>query len=89
VLLSEYDVKYMTQKSIKGSAIVEYLALNPLEEYQPWDFKFQDEDILTIEKDKEEGNGKWKMFFDSASNMHGNGVGAIIISPERKQFPWQ
>jgi len=33
VILSEYDVKYMTQKSIKGSAIAEYLAHHPVEEY--------------------------------------------------------
>ncbi|XP_054801430.1 uncharacterized protein LOC129305422 [Prosopis cineraria] len=27
------------------------------------------------------------MYFDGAANMHGNGVGAIIVSPEGKQFP--
>jgi len=87
VVLSEYDVKYVTQKSIKGSVIADYLAQNPLEKYQPLDFRFPDEDILTIEEDKEEGDGKWKMYFDGSSNKHRNGVGAVIICPEGKQFP--
>jgi len=33
VVLSEYDVKYVTQKFIKGITIVDYLAQNSLEKY--------------------------------------------------------
>ena len=27
------------------------------------------------------------MYFDGTANMHGNGVGAVIVSPEGRQFP--
>jgi len=27
------------------------------------------------------------MYFDGAINIHGNGVGAVIISPNKKQYP--
>ena len=27
------------------------------------------------------------MYFDGAANMHGSGVGAVLISPDRKQLP--
>jgi len=77
----------MTQKSIKRSVIAEYLAYNPLEEYQPLDFHLPDEDILAIEEDDEEVDNNWKMYFNGASNVNGNGIGAVIVSPEGKQFP--
>jgi len=33
VLLSEFDIVYVTQKEIKGSALVDYLAQQPLNDY--------------------------------------------------------
>jgi len=27
------------------------------------------------------------MYFDRTVNIHGNGVGVVIISPNRKQYP--
>jgi len=35
MLLSEYDIVYVTQKSIKGSVLAEYLAQQPIDDYQP------------------------------------------------------
>ena len=35
MLLSEYDIQYVTQKAIKGSILVDHLAHQPLSEYQP------------------------------------------------------
>jgi len=66
---------------------VEYLAHHLAEEYQPLDFRFPDEDILAVEEGEGEMVNKWKMYFDGASNVNGNGVGAVIVSPEGKQFP--
>jgi len=34
MLLSEYDILYVTQKAIKGSALADYLAYQPIEDYQ-------------------------------------------------------
>ncbi|XP_054821799.1 uncharacterized protein LOC129320397 [Prosopis cineraria] len=78
------------QKSVKGSAIVDHFANNPLRDDQLLDFKFPDEGICTAEEDCDEGNDEkqeWEMYFDGAANMHGNGVGAVIVSLEGKQFP--
>ncbi|XP_054806254.1 uncharacterized protein LOC129308909 [Prosopis cineraria] len=90
VVLSEYDIKHVMQKSIKGSAIAYHLADNPLKDDQPLDFQFLDESIYPTEEGCDEGNDKeqeWEMYFDGATNMHGNRVGAVIVSPEGKQFP--
>ncbi|XP_052312432.1 uncharacterized protein LOC112328962 [Populus trichocarpa] len=86
VLLAEYDIVYMTRKAVKGSAIADHLADNAVEDYEPLDFDFPDEDILSIEKEEEKTDW-WTMFFDGAVNVYGNGAGAVIISPNKKQYP--
>ncbi|XP_052305631.1 uncharacterized protein LOC112325327 [Populus trichocarpa] len=86
VLLAEYDIIYMTRKAVKGSAIADHLADNAVEDYEPLDFDFPDEDILSIEKEEEKTDW-WTMFFDGAVNVYGNGAGAVIISPDKKQYP--
>ncbi|XP_052305620.1 uncharacterized protein LOC127904792 [Populus trichocarpa] len=86
VLLAEYDIVYMTRKAVKGSAIADHLADNAVEDYEPLDFDFPDEDILSIEKEEEKTDW-WTMFFDGAVNVYGNGAGAVIISPDKKQYP--
>ena len=35
VLLSEFDIVYVTQKAINKSALVDYLARQPINDYQP------------------------------------------------------
>ncbi|XP_073261622.1 uncharacterized protein [Populus alba] len=36
---------------------------------------------------KEEKSDWWVMYFDGAVNVCGNGAGAVIISPDKKQYP--
>lgn len=48
ILLTEYDIQYVTQKSIKGSILSDYLAHQPVEGYQPVKFDFPKEDIMFI-----------------------------------------
>jgi len=33
VLLSEFDIVYVTQKAVKGSALADYLAQQPINDY--------------------------------------------------------
>jgi len=40
VPLAEYDAVYMTRKFMKGSAIVDHLANNTIEDYKPFEFWF-------------------------------------------------
>ena len=48
VLLSKYDIQYVSQKAIKGSAIADFLADRTEEEYESMKFEFSDEDLLAI-----------------------------------------
>ena len=80
---------YVTQKAVKGSALAEYLAQQSIEDYQPMQPEFPDEDIMTLfeeneEKDVDEG---WILVFDGASNALGHGIGAVLISPEKQYIP--
>ena len=84
VLLSEYDILYVSQKAIKGSVITKFLASEALNDYQPLDFDFPDEYLMNISIEEEGGQAEkveWKMYFDGASNAVGYGIGAILISP--------
>ena len=78
-------VQYVSQKAIKGSAIVDFLIERANEEYEPMSFDFLDEDlmaVLQIEKEEFLEEDGWKMYFDGASNALGRGVEAVLISPE-------
>ncbi|XP_050916752.1 uncharacterized protein LOC127131911 [Lathyrus oleraceus] len=88
MLLSEYDIQYITQKYVKGSVLSKYLANHPVEDYEPLKFDFPDEDIMLV-KDCEtpspdegpEPGSCWKMMFDGSSNCMGHGVGAVLMNP--------
>jgi len=84
VLLAEYDIIYMTRKAVKGSVIVDHLVDHAMEDYESLNFNFPDEDVLVIEEEKSDW---WVMYFDGAINVCGNGAGAVIISPDKKQYP--
>ena len=91
VLLSEFDILYVSQKAIKRSAIADLLTERTNEEYEPMSFDFPDEDlmaVLQIEKEKSSEEDRWKMYFDGASNALGHGVGAVLISPEGNHYPF-
>ena len=46
MMLTEYDIQYTSQKAIEGSILSDYIAPQPIEDYQPRKFEFPDEDIL-------------------------------------------
>ena len=69
---------------MKGSVIADHLAYNAREDYESLKFDFPDEDVLSVEEGK---LGWWTMYFDGAVNVCGNGAGAVIISPDKKQYP--
>ncbi|XP_017976461.1 PREDICTED: uncharacterized protein LOC108661977 [Theobroma cacao] len=90
VLLSEYDITYVSQKAIKGSAIAYFLAERVEEDYEPMEFEFPDEDLMSVcQTNEEESNEKenWKMFFDGASNALMHGIEAVLVSPEGDHYP--
>ncbi|XP_050909501.1 uncharacterized protein LOC127123315 [Lathyrus oleraceus] len=95
MLLSEYDIQYVTQKAIKGSVLPEYLAHQPVEDYQSMRLDFPDEDVMYIRdyaipgpEEGPEPGSRWTLVFDGASNASGNGIGAVIASPTDFHLPF-
>ena len=66
ILLSEFDIIYMNQKAVKGSAIADFLASRALEDYEPLNFDFPNEDLMYVETTKEDTpeDLPWKLNFD-------------------------
>ncbi|XP_012461376.1 uncharacterized protein LOC105781381 [Gossypium raimondii] len=90
ILLSEFDIVYVNQKAVKGSAIADFLASRALEDYEPLKFDFPNEDLIyvaTAEKDFQE-DSPWKLNFDGASNAVGNGIRAVLVSPNGDHYPF-
>ena len=50
MFLAEYDIVYMTRKVVKGSVIANHLADNAIEDYEPLNFDFPNENMLVVEK---------------------------------------
>ncbi|RDY09920.1 hypothetical protein CR513_05635, partial [Mucuna pruriens] len=87
--LSEYDIVYTSQKAIKGSALAEQLVYHPLNEYHPLSHEFPNEHIMVAEKDEPEAKlDEWKLWFNGASNLLGNGIGAVLASPKGQCLPF-
>ncbi|GKV39925.1 hypothetical protein SLEP1_g47619 [Rubroshorea leprosula] len=60
---------------------------NAVEDYQPVDWEFPDEDIMVVEESNYK-TSNWKMYFDEAANQTGSGVGAVLISSKGEHFPF-
>ncbi|KAA3465162.1 RNA-directed DNA polymerase (Reverse transcriptase), Ribonuclease H [Gossypium australe] len=90
ILLSEFDIVYINQKAVKGSAIADFLASRALEDYEPLEFDFPNEDLMYVaitEEDVQKEGLPWKLNFDGASNAIGNGIGAVLVSPDGDHYP--
>ncbi|RDY14358.1 hypothetical protein CR513_00581, partial [Mucuna pruriens] len=85
--LAEFDITFVTQKAIKGRAVADHLAYHPLSDYQPLMDEFPDESIMNV-AEAETPPDEWRMWFDGASNMLGNGIGAVLASPTDQYFPF-
>ena len=48
MLLSEYDIEYLTLKAIKSSVLKDYLAHQPVADYQLVKYDFSDEDVMFL-----------------------------------------
>ena len=71
----------MAKKVVKGRAVAEFLAQNPVNDQQEWELKFSDEHLGAIKIQT------LTMYFDGAVNSRGVGIGVILISPEGEMIP--
>ncbi|WKA06712.1 hypothetical protein VitviT2T_024600 [Vitis vinifera] len=82
VLLTEFDIHYVTQKSIRGSIVADHLASLPVSYGRAINDDFSDEDVIAGTN-----LSGWRMYFDGAANHSGYGIGVLLISPHGDHIP--
>ena len=75
VLLTEFDIQYISWKSIKRSVIADHLAFLPKSESRPVDDDFSDEEFVAITS-----LSGWRMYCDGVTNHLGYGICVLLAS---------
>ena len=76
VLLTEFDIQYVSQKFIKGSIVADHLASLPIFVGGPVDDDFPYKEFIGMTS-----LSGWRMYFDGAANHSGYRIGVLLISP--------
>ena len=80
MLLTEFDIVYVTRTAMKAQALADHLAENPIdEEYELLKTYFPDKEVLTIDEVTIDAEPGWKLFFDGAMNIKEVRIGAPLI----------
>ncbi|XP_070049884.1 uncharacterized protein [Nicotiana tomentosiformis] len=88
ILLSEFNIVYVSQKVIKGKVLADHLAENPVDrEYEPLKMYFPNEEVSFVGEDITEAYDGWRMFFDRAANFKGVGIGVVLVSETGQHYP--
>ena len=82
VLLTEFDIQYVTRKSVKGSIVVDHLASLLVFDDRPVDDDFPNEHIVSVTSIV-----GWRLYFDGVVNQSGFGIGILLISPQGDHIP--
>ncbi|KAG8492013.1 hypothetical protein CXB51_015340 [Gossypium anomalum] len=81
----EFDIIYVSQKAIKGSVVADFLASRALEDYEPLNFDFPNEELMCIAATED---SPWKLNFDGAFNAVENEIGAVLVSLNGDHYPF-
>ncbi|XP_070036158.1 uncharacterized protein [Nicotiana tomentosiformis] len=88
ILLNQFDIIYVTQKAVKGQALADHLAENPVDgEYEPLKTYFPDEEVSFVDEDITEAYDGWKMFFDGAASFKGVVIGVVLVLETDQHYP--
>ncbi|XP_075086301.1 uncharacterized protein LOC142169008 [Nicotiana tabacum] len=88
ILLSKFNIVYITQKAIKGKALADHLAENPVDgDYELFTKYFPYEEVLFAGEDIAESYPGWRIFFDGAANFKGVEIVAVLISKSGQHYP--
>ena len=82
VLLTEFDIQYVTHKSVKGSIVAYHLASLPISDDISIDDDFPDEQFISVTN-----IAGWRLCFDGAANQLGFGIGILLISLQGDHIP--
>ena len=61
--LTEFEIQYVTQKSVKGSVVADHLASLPISDDRPIDDDFLDEQFVSVTSIT-----GWRLYFDGTAN---------------------
>ncbi|XP_047310798.1 uncharacterized protein LOC124914323 [Impatiens glandulifera] len=75
MIISEYDIEYIVQKSIRGSILENFLADQPIDVEDDEELAFPDNEVMT------NNPTTWRLLFDGASGKQGYGIGILLIDP--------
>ena len=81
-MLTDFDIQYVTQKSVKGSIVIDHLASFSVSDDRPIDNDFPDDQFVSMTSIT-----GWKLYFDGAANQLGFGIGILLISPQGDHIP--
>jgi len=70
--------------------LTDYLAQQPINDYQSMHPEFPDEDIIALfeEEVEDEDKDKWVVWFDDVFNALGHGIGSVLVSLDKQCFPF-
>ena len=87
ILLSEFNIVFITRKAIKGQAIADYLVDQPLNDLELSESLFLDEHVIALEPKLDSVDPwRWKFYFDGAADSIGNGVEVVLVSPKGQKI---
>ena len=75
VLLTEFDIHYVTQKFIRWSIVADHLASLLVSDGRAIDDDFPDEDVVAVTNLL-----GWRIYFDGATNHSRYGISVLLIS---------
>ncbi|XP_062013819.1 uncharacterized protein LOC133730203 [Rosa rugosa] len=79
--LSEFTFQYVSQKSVKGQALADFLAHHPSTE-----FEGAEEVDIGMVYVASMTNNYWTMYFDGSSTEFSAGAGVVVETPEGQKF---
>jgi len=90
--LNEFDLQFISQKSIKGQVIADHLAEAYLQDDNPLVIELPDEHIFQLDDVDVpiELEDEWDMtiYFDGSKCEKGGGVGVIFVTPQGIPLPY-
>ena len=82
VLLTEFDIQYVTHKLVKRSIVADHLDSLLVSDDRPINDDFPDEKFVSMTSIT-----GWQLYFDGAANQSGFGIGILLISPQGDHIP--
>ena len=81
-ILSEFEINFVPQKAIKGQALTDFLAENPIPDDMELREGLPDEEVFTVD------TSSWQLYFDGATRNSGAGAGIVFVTPSGGLIPY-